>query len=371
LKSAVVIAALFLYLARTTKALPIVWRTGKTSNMKRLLLLLTLISAIASHGQMSFSNRHVGPPGEFEKGAKERFKASTTIFVVPRPYTVAQYESILKDNWTASQYKVVAPSDFNIKDYLTEAYSFAWLRCDVIMDNKIFYPKIYFDVFMLENEKVAKKIDKALKDEDKLLDLIDDNKINFAQIPLMVSNHDFLEIKSKLNPTVRLVFSGVNPERKKDAFDYIFANKSLNNYEPGFLKNDFQRLNRLINEGKVYWMYGNDKKPEMKNLKKTTLYIPDYIKINIHPMSGKEEVLEDKDLTALLKPYKSKYEVVSQEVISQKILAGEDFYYFRYARVIASKFVEIVNGKTGEVIYRSYVGFAAYNLKDKDFAGLN
>lgn len=338
--------------------------------MKKLVLLLALVISTISHAQMSFSNRHIGPPGEFEKGAKERFKASTTIFVVPRPYTVAQFESILKDNWTASQYKVVAPSAFNIKDYLTDAYSFAWLRCDVIMDNNIFYPKIYFDVFMLENEKMVKKIDKALKDEDKLLDLIDDNKINFANIPLMVSNHDFLEIRSKLNPTVRMGFGGVNPERKKDAFDYIFANKSLNNYELGFLKNDFQRLNKLINDGKVYWMYGNDRKPEMKDLKKTTLLIPDYIKSNIKSVSGKEEIVDDKDFKALLQPYKSKYEVVSQEAISQKILAGEDFYYFRYARVIASKFVEIVNGKTGEVVYRNYSAIS-YNLKDKDFAGLN
>jgi len=338
--------------------------------MKKLLLLFALTLATATQAQMSFSNRHAGPPGEFEKGAKDRFKASTTIFVVPRPYSVEQFESILKDNWTASQYKVVSLSEFNIKSYLTEAYSFVWLRCDIIDDNNVFYPKIYFDVFMLENEKVAKKVDKYLKDEDKLLDLIDDNKINFAQIPLMVSNHGFMEVKTRLNPTVRLIFSGPTSERKKETFDYIFNEKALNNYELGFLKNDFQRLNQLITAGKVYWMYGNDKKPTIKDLKKTTLYIPDYIKTGIKPMTGKEEILDEKEFKALLAPYKSKYEVVSQETISQKILAGEDFYYLRYARVIASKFVEIVNSKTGEVIYRSYVGFAAYNLKEKDFENL-
>jgi len=338
--------------------------------MKKLLLLLALAFAVTSHAQLSFSNRHAGPPGEFEKGAKERFKASTTVFVVPRPYTKEQFESILKDNWTASKYEVVAPADFNLKNYLTEAYSFAWLRTDIIMDNNIFYPKFYFDVFMLKNEKVSKKIDKAANDTDKFFDLIDDNKINFAQIPLQISNHDFLEVRSKLNPTVRLVFSGVSEERKKDAFNYIFDNKAINNYELGYLKNDFQRLNKLINDGKVYWMYGNDKKPEIKNLKKTTLFIPDYVYTRIKPMTGAEEVLDEKEKKALLLPYKSKYEVVSQEAISQKILAGEDFYYLRYARVIASKFVEVVNGKTGEIIYRSYVGFAAYNLKDKDFENL-
>ncbi|HMI07361.1 MAG TPA: hypothetical protein VK528_07440 [Flavobacterium sp.] len=337
--------------------------------MKKLLLLLALTFATTNYAQLSFSKSHVGPPAEFKKGIKERFKASTTIFVVPSTFTKESYEAILKDNWTASNYKVVTAAEFNIKNYLTDAFSFVWLRMDIISDNNIFYTKTYFDVFMLENEKMVKKIDKVIDNESKYLDLVDDNKINFASIPLQLSNKYFNDVKKKLNPTVRLIFSSPGPEKIHEVYKFIFDNKALNNFEPGFVKNDFQRLNNTINAGKVYWMYGSDKKPEIKELKKATLLLPDYVTSEFGSMSGKEEIRDEKKMKELLDKYKSKYEILSQEAISQKILAGEDFYYFKYTRVIASKLTEVVNAKTGDVIYRNYAAIT-YNLKDKDFENL-
>jgi len=338
--------------------------------MKKLLLLLALTFVATGHSQLSFSKTHIGPPSDFKKGIRERFKETTTVFVVPSTYTKEQYESILKDNWTASKYKIVSANEFNIKDYLTDAYSFAWLQCDVVSDHNVFYMDAYYDIFMLENEKMLKKIDKAITDESKLLDLIDDNKINFVHIPIQLSNKSFEMVKDKLNPTVRLIFKGPSLEKKKAVFNEILASKGLNNFELGFLKNDFQRANKVINEGKTYWMYGNDKTPKVKDLKKETLLIPDYIQSEYKSLSGKENIRTQAEVSELLSKYKSKFEIVSQNDISKKILAGDDFYYFRYSRIIASKFIEIVNGKTGEVVYRSYAGFAAYNLKDKDFENI-
>lgn len=341
--------------------------------MKKIFLVIALMAlSVSGYSQLSFSKSHIGPPAEFKKGTRERFKASTTIFVVPVSYTKKEYEAMLGEIWTASAYKVVDQSEFdaNLTQYLTDAYSFAWLQCDVMAENNLFYFKIYYDVFMLENEKMLKKIDKAIGDPGKLSELIDDNKINFARIPFQQSNASFEATKKALNPTVRMMFSGPKPDKVKEAFGEMIRNNGINNFELGYLKNDFQRLNKVINDGKIYWMYLNQKLPEVKELKKTTLFVPDYIKSEFKPMSGAEKILDEKEVKAMLAAYRGKSELVSQDEISRKIMDGEDFYYLKFTRVIASKFIEVINGKTGEVIYRNYVTLAAYNIKDKDFENI-
>lgn len=341
--------------------------------MKKIFLAIVLMALSASgYSQLSFSKSHIGPPAEFKKGARERFKASTTIFVVPVGYTKKEYEAMLGEFWTASAYKVVDQSEFeaNIKEYLTDVYSFAWLQCDIVEENHQFYFKIYYDIFMLENDKMLKKIDKVANDPVKLAELTDDNKINFARIPFQQSNASFEATKKTLNPTVRLMFMGPKPEKVKEAFGEMIRSNGINNFEIGYLKNDFQRLNKVINDGKIYWMYLSQKMPEIKDLKKTTLFVPDYIKSEFKSMTGGEKIRDDKEVKEMLAAYRGKSELVSQEEISRKIMAGEDFYYLKFTRVIATKFIEVINGKTGEAIYRSCVTFAAYNIKDKDFENI-
>ncbi len=341
--------------------------------MKKILLLIALMAlSVNGYSQLSFSKSHIGPPAEFKKGARERFKASTTVFVVPMGYTKKEYEAMLGEIWTASAYKVVDQSEFdaNLKEYLTDAFSFAWLQCDLIQENNLFYLKVYYDIFMLENEKMLKKIDKAQGNQGKVMELIDDNKINFARIPFQQSNASFEATKKALNPTVRLMFSSPGRDKINEAYAEMIRSGGINNSEIGYLKNNFQRLNKVINDGKIYWMYLNQKTPELKELKKTTLFVPDYIKSEFKPMSGKEEIRDDKEVKEMLAAYRGKSELVTQDQISQKIMNGEDFYYLKFTRVIASKFIEVINGKTGEVVYRSYVALAAYNIKDKDFENI-
>lgn len=69
--------------------------------------------------------------------------------------------------------------------------------------------------------------------------------------------------------------------------------------------------------------------------------------------------------------YNYKYEVISDEELNNKILNNEELYYLRYVRMNAERFLQVVNSKTGEIIYRNYITGMSYNIKSKDIKELN
>ncbi|HRV55265.1 MAG TPA: hypothetical protein P5264_06980, partial [Mangrovimonas sp.] len=75
----------------------------------------------------------------------------------------------------------------------------------------------------------------------------------------------------------------------------------------------------------------------------------------------------------VLSSYDYNYKFIDNDKLDEKILSGEEFYYLKYVRVNSQKFVSIINGKTGEVVYRNYYAGTAfsYNLKSKNIKQLN
>ena len=57
--------------------------------------------------------------------------------------------------------------------------------------------------------------------------------------------------------------------------------------------------------------------------------------------------------------------------MNNKILNNEELYYLRYVRMNAERFLQVVNSKTGEIIYRNYITGMSYNIKSKDIKELN
>jgi hypothetical protein len=140
----------------------------------------------------------------------------------------------------------------------------------------------------------------------------------------------------------------------------------------GYLKNYFQLINDKLKSQTANFAYTNDfDKSKIQVLKNVTLYVPDYMKIKYNGWTRKDTVLENPD--ELFEKYEYKYEFIDSDELSEKILAAtEDFYYLTYVKVNANKFVNVVNGKTGEVIFSLHdSGLGAYHLKDKDFGKLN
>lgn len=331
--------------------------------MKKVLLLILLFTSFISHSQISFGPKHYGKPGKFDKETLENFKKTTTIFVFSNVYEKDIYENILKDSWDITSYRIVAQQDFNPFDY-QENYSFAKIGGfksvkTTKMGSIVTRLYTYFDFLMYDfesiNKKAAKLNPKKLK--KKIDGIISENKVGIARFNLFADS-DFVK-------------TAVNKSMDKISIS-LFNDDVFHNYTPGMLKNYFQKLNQLITDGEVYWMYEeNDYTKEILELPSNLLYIPNYFKIKTDALTAGENESTNDVVKRLYETYKYDYEFIDMDNLDDKILKEEKIFYLRYVRLNAEKFIEIVNSKTGEVIYRNYITGFSYNIKPKHLKELN
>ena len=143
----------------------------------------------------------------------------------------------------------------------------------------------------------------------------------------------------------------------------------IRNWGPGYLKNDLQLLMTLLEKGEDRSLFkGNQDAKQLKNLRKDTLYIPDYVLIKFNKFNGDESKRhEEKEL---LGEYKLPYVLISNEALNEKIInSPQPFYYLEYVKSSTDKYVSVVNSQTGELMYSTYAP-VSYNLKDKDLGKL-
>ncbi|MDG4715670.1 MULTISPECIES: hypothetical protein [Winogradskyella] len=335
-------------------------------SIKYSLISFALLFFINSFSQVSIGPRHVGKSKKFPKERLGKFKNTETIFVLSDIIDTETYEKLLSDSWDITSYQLVKREDFNLLNYLDGNYSFANLegyhkqkqmKSGAIVD----YIYIYINFFMLDNEGLKKDIKKldpeSKKYERKLNKAISSNRENIARVDLFP--------KDTFLPTALSSDTSV-------IMDSIYSRDVFYNYKSGFLKNYFQKVNDQLKTGEEYWMYDNDYLPELKNLSKQTLYIPNYhlIKYNPWKMTAKEDKDDFKDT---FDSYDYKFEFQDEDEIDRRILAGEEFYYLRFVRVNSQKFIHIVNSKTGEIVYRNYVAgmLSSYNLKKRHVKDIN
>lgn len=146
--------------------------------------------------------------------------------------------------------------------------------------------------------------------------------------------------------------------------------EDMYNYQIGYLKNYLQNINDHLANNESTWMYDTDyDKVKIKALAKSTLYIPEYLKVkSIWGYKDEERANPDE----LFKDYDYKYEFISDDALNSKILKGgtEDFYYLMYTKINGQKLVTVINGRTGEIIYKDYQTMS-YSLKPKDLKALS
>jgi hypothetical protein len=119
-----------------------------------------------------------------------------------------------------------------------------------------------------------------------------------------------------------------------------------------------------------YGLYDDFSRPEIKDLKDKVLYIPEVYKMEYNPWRMTDKLREEKEVKELLEDYKYKYEFISDTDLEQKILNNEEIFYLRYVSMNGNKYLQVVNGKTGDPVYYSY-GALTYNIKDNDFDEIN
>ncbi|GAA4276112.1 hypothetical protein [Aquimarina mytili] len=332
------------------------------NRINTIVFVLALAFSVLGNAQISVGPKHIGKPGKFKKENIEKFKKTKTIFVLSNQYEKEVYEDILKASWTATPFEVVPVSEFKLRDYLKDEYSIATLRGHRVDKTTksgalVHYLYMYLEVIMYQNEELTQKLaENEGKKEKKLRKIINKHKISFARFELFPKD-EFIKIAIK-SSNEEIMAATMN--------DDVFFN-----YQPGMLKNYLQKTSQLLNDEKIYWMYEDEELPELKNLGSTTLYIPDYTKTkyNAFTMSDKEQ--DESKSEKLYADYEFTHEFISVKDLNTKILNNEEFYYLRYVRVNSQKFIEIVNSKSGDVIYRNYETGLAYNLKPKHIKELN
>ncbi|MCF6308404.1 MAG: hypothetical protein L3J09_10660 [Flavobacteriaceae bacterium] len=331
--------------------------------MKLKFIIILFIITSQAFSQVSVGPKHIGKPGKFKKGVLKRFKKTETIFLLSKVYDKAEYEKILKDSWNVTPYKIVDVENFDIEDYLSDKYSIAQLggfkRVKQMKNGGTSTSLFtYIDFIIYDSDKIYEKLNKLSpkKRAKKKSEIISDYSLNIARFYIYPKD-DFITTSRSLDMD-KIVYS-------------LFMEDVFFNYKPGLLKNYFQKVNNLIKNEEIYWMYKDDYLPEIKKLKKNKLYIPSYMVIKYNGWTGQDSGENEEGVQKVFGKYDYKYEIISDDDLSDKIMNNEEFYYLRYVRMNAERFLQVVNSKTGEIIYRNYITGFSYSLKSKHIKDLN
>ncbi|MBP2833578.1 hypothetical protein J8281_15390 [Aquimarina sp. U1-2] len=334
--------------------------------MKIRVLLILVIVVTKTFSQVSVSSKHYGKVGKIDSKTFQRFKNTTTVFVLSKFYDQEAYKAILNEVWTVTPYIIADINNFNIEDYLNDDNSIvhigAFQKEITRKSGSISIRRyIYIDFNMYDNEKILDKLKNitSKQKERKFQKILNKYEIPIARFYIYPKGDAWGDIDKVINDKIVITKSK------------IYSDDMFYNYNPGFLKNYFQKVNSLIESEQEYWLYDNSYLPELKNLSTTKLFVPSYLDNKINPtfyipVGDKKEDY----ISKLFKNYTFEYEVMSEEHISAKILKGEEFYYVRYARMNSERFLEVVNSKTGEIIYRDYITGLSSNLKPKHIEDL-
>ncbi len=328
--------------------------------MKKLLLLVFLFFvSFYSYSQISFSSKPYSGSKKIKKETYEKFKGSTTIFILSSTYSKETYEKILNESWKVTPFKVVNEKDFSLENYLDGNYSFIDLYGTKVSTPKTFY--LYFNARLViyNNEKLKTKL-KKLRDSDKL------TKKKYKKA---ISNNSDILALFYLSPKDNFVNKIISDDIE-DIVNEMYTKEVFQNYKPGFLKNYFQKLSNILETRDAYWLYEDEKSKELAKLSTEPLYIPSYLNIKFNPLTAKDRIMHSEYTEDLFKKYKYEFQIESVNKISDRIMNKEEFYYFRYCRMNTDRFLQIVNSLTGEIIYRKYTPLG-YNLKSKHFKAIS
>lgn len=239
--------------------------------------------------------------------------------------------------------------------------------------------KIFKDVWTVNNFEVISREDydkdrlKYIKEEYAIFNLTGFIKTtrNGTSIYVYIQYYTPIHIKVKKDQTYydKVEIASIFLAGKYDAMSTMIHNKKfgdlqrdLYNYQLGYLKNYLQFINTRINEKAIWFVPGHVHDDKVKVLRNATLLIPDHIRTSSYT---NDKELENPD--ELFEKYPFKYEWITATDLNNKILAGgtEDFYYLSYIQLNGNKTVSVVNGRTGEVIYKDS-GVMSIRIKSKD-----
>lgn len=366
------------------------------------IIIAFLFLSVYSYGQTAlgydFRNNEIKKYDE--DGTLKRFKNSETIFIFSNFIDKTQMEELLKKAWTVTPFKVISESEFNINNYLNGNYSFATYdrygitfnrqkmqsagsyntttRTSNMTPNNVYkstqqvpsgstqkntFTNDQFLFFLINKNEYEKVREQRVKD----------NNFDIASFPrtfvssFLLSSNRFLPVENPKSVEI----TKKNEKKYEDIIrryydiDFIYDNKI------GYLYNNIQNMNNHItNQIKISFFSEPEVSSQISKLKTDTLYIP-FDLYCLYTFKTLKEKYKD-NFEKFKDDYDFPYNVLSSEDISNKIVNGEEFYYLRFNLIETEKLVQVVNSKTGEVIYsRRFSGMGPYQIPDKAIRDLN
>jgi hypothetical protein len=290
------------------------------------------------------------------------------------PYA-KQITKYIRENWNLCPVQFV--NDKLLSSWLTEGNLFLSMSVytmvsQVERNRTTFSDPVYNDYFYLH----FWTIDKKYKPEKPIIDqqfTVARAELFYKRIGRARMNNTFktFEIiedpKNILTQNIKPV-NGLVYHFTDSAFATVFLNGMPEN-----IKNIVQFVNYKLSKQEYRNLFDNEKSlPELNNLKKDTLFFPNYYygaqgtMIDDFKEDDKIYLANVKAIDELLTAYPYKIELISREALDQKIrLSPKPVYYLNYIQSSADKMVSIVNGKTGAILYSENTK-KSYRLRDKD-----
>lgn len=315
-----------------------------TLRILTIAILLCVFGLVKSDAQNSIGN-HI----QWTKGAPlksdvlEKFKATTTIFVVRKEDDLNLFKEELSKVWTITPLEVITFDEIDS-----------------------FLGKLEYSVFEIRSNYVSTTTNSNRE-----------RSCKYVALDLMLNEVDkkekiigFPVAKMELHPGIETLFK-IDDEDSTFS-NYIYTNGTIYNWNLVTIINFVKQVNEhlLKKKGQAFYAkFQNDK--ELKRLKRKTLYVPKYILREFKPLAKTEDgFLEPEKLFA---GYDYKYEVIStEELIDMYLTAEKSFYYLSAVKSCNKVLINVINGKTGETVYAYAPGLIkmTYNINPKNLKEL-
>ncbi|UZO80350.1 hypothetical protein NBT05_15510 [Aquimarina sp. ERC-38] len=312
----------------------------RTSLFTGILIILTTFSY--SQARIGNFNLSAYKFNKLNKETIKKFTSKKTTFILPDLYSESEFNDIISEVWDVTPYQLVMQKDFNVSLINEEdgIGQFKNVGISKVKSNGtiINYSFHILDFHVVNSFRKKVKKGKAAWSSSKI------GTIYFT-------------------PDIEL-------RKQAGAFSKDIKGELIN-FKLGYLKNLLQFVNNSIKNEISTNLYDNFVKPELKNLRKTTLYIDKkFLENSYDPflVSFKKPLKTEK----MMKNYTYDYKVVEYKELENMILGSqkEDFYYLMYNQINSNKIITIINGKTGDIIYQKHT-LVSYNIKPKDLKQLD
>jgi len=314
--------------------------------MNKFLLFLAVFISINAFSQINIGQNDMNTtkPIPFKESDITLLSKTTTLFVYRKgdESNIEEFKKSLTSVWDISTLEFISVEEYESNKY-DQSYSFITISGYNLSTSRGTY-------YGAQNTSTSTFVYLSLWLQN------GDETISYFRIELFPSFKSITKMNSFTH------------KDKNKALEYMYGDAEIRNWNLGFIKNYLAFINKNLKEKKTQWMYESQVKPEIKKLKTNTLYIPDYVLIEMKKMSGDES--NKFSASDIMKGYPYDYKIVSNKELSELILeSSEPIYYLIYVRSVTDKFVTIVNSETSEIIYSSYKPIS-YNFKNKDIKNI-